>query len=145
MANLKLPNLSWSSSFFRFAESQWDFSVWLQCNVLDVQDVCYWRAGLYCCCSGWHRLVRILWSRWAFMLQHASTRHPPQLGPLSRLLSQHFKINTNNNAKWSANGAKFCLYSTKLWPADTHMYTNRSYTNNLWNRLRVNVYKQLNI
>jgi len=39
MANLKLPNLSRLSSFIRLAKSQWNFSVRLQCNVLDIENI----------------------------------------------------------------------------------------------------------
>jgi len=88
MANLKLPNLSRPSSFIWLAEGQWHFSVRLQCNVLDVENIFDWRStGLHCSCTRSCRLVRVLWSRWTFMQKHACTWHPPQLRTLSWLLS----------------------------------------------------------
>jgi len=84
--NPKLPDLSGPSSFFGLAESQWNFSARLQCNVLDVQHVRNWWTRLHGRRAGWRRLVRILWCWWAFMLQHASTGHSPQLWTLPWLL-----------------------------------------------------------
>jgi len=61
MANLELPDLSRPSSFIWLAESERHFSVRLQCNVLDVEDILDGRsAGLSCSCSGSCCFVRVL-------------------------------------------------------------------------------------
>jgi len=67
-ANPELPDLSWLASIVRLAKGQWNFAARLQCNVINVKDVLRRRsAGLCRRWTGQHGLVRVLWSRRAFM------------------------------------------------------------------------------